>query len=96
MTHDMIKAYGNGGTVFAGPSAVNVYRATAISVALKFYAKTGMKINRAYTPTAMLAAANEITGHSYKRGQYEAAAQGLKEWATKQAAAIAAQQGEPQ
>lgn len=76
------------GTTFTGTGGVNVYRATVIASALRLYAKTGMKANRAYTPTAMLAAANEITGHHYRRGQYEAAAAGLTEWARRTAAEI--------
>ena len=53
---------------------VAAFRAKTIAVALELYAKTGIKVNRAYTPTAMLAAAAEITGQPYKRGQYVQAA----------------------
>lgn len=84
--------HGPGGTAFEGKGAVNVYRATALAAALRLYAKTGMKVSRAYTPTAMLKAANEITGHVYRRGQYAAAAEGLKEWADRKVAEIKAVQ----
>ena len=70
-----------GGTMFAGRAAVEVFRAKAIASGLRLYAKTGMRPNRAYTPTAMLKAATEITGITFKRGQHEQAAQALNEWA---------------
>ena len=47
-----------------------VYRALVIAKALKLYANTGIKANRAYTPTNMLNVATEITGRKFKRGQY--------------------------
>lgn len=72
----------HGGTSFNGREAVNVYRITVIASALRFYAKTGMKVNRAYTPTAMLNAASEMTGKKFKRGQYLEAAVALDELKT--------------
>jgi len=48
----------------------NLYRALAIAKALKLYDNTGMKVNKAYTPTAMLRSAARITGNNYKRGEY--------------------------
>jgi len=59
--------------VFSGEKQVDLYRAVVIKHALNVYAKTGMKVNRAYTPTAMLKAAEGITGIKYKRGEYEKA-----------------------
>lgn len=73
----------DGGTTFAGPDAVAVYRAITISSALRLYAHTGIKANRAYTPSAMLEVAAEITGKHFKRGQYAEASQALREWARK-------------
>ena len=64
-------------TTFNGPAGVSVFRALTIARALRLYDKTGMKVNRAYTPTAMLKAAAEITGLTFKRGEYEKAAQAL-------------------
>lgn len=63
---------GVGGTVFSGAEAVSIYQATTLKVALSMYAKTGMKVNRAYTPKNMLATASRITGKTYKGkgGQY--------------------------
>jgi hypothetical protein len=66
--------------VFSGPAGVATYRAIALKHGLKLYAKTGMRPNRAWTPTAMLRAASEITGLNYRRGQYETAAADLDGW----------------
>lgn len=71
-------------TVLSGPEQVNVFRAITMKHALQLYAKTGMKANRAYTPTAMLAVATEYTGKKYKRGQYDLAAQDLDTWIKEQ------------
>lgn len=50
-----------------------------IASALTLYAKTGLKPNRAYTPTNMLKAATDITGKTYKRGQYQQAADDIRQ-----------------
>lgn len=68
------------------PLDIEGYRALAIATALEFYAKTKRKINRSYTPTAMIKAANEITGHCYHRGQYTTAAAALREWTAQRVA----------
>jgi len=81
--YNEIREKEDGGAVFAGPKGVNAYRAIVIASALELYAKTGIKANRAYTPTAMIKAANEMTGHVYRRGQYVAAALALRELAAK-------------
>ena len=59
-------------------NGVNVYVLTALASGLKLYAKTGMKPNIAWTPTAMLAKASELTGQKFKRGQYMEAAKACK------------------
>jgi hypothetical protein len=69
----------NNGTSFTG-SDIDLYRAAVIACGLRMYARTGMRPNKAYTPTAMLREANRITGRVYKRGQYLAAADALTEW----------------
>ena len=77
----------NGGTSFVG-SDVNIFRLTAIASALSFYAKTGMKVNRAYTPRAMLAAATDATGRTFKGAtKYTDAADALLELAERAKAA---------
>jgi hypothetical protein len=60
---------------------VQAFQAIAIAHALRFYAKTGMKVNRMYTPTAMLKVATSITGKKYARGAYVEAADDLQAWA---------------
>jgi hypothetical protein len=67
-------------TAFVGRAGVATYRAIVIKQSIAFYAKTGMKVNRAYTPAAMLMAAESITGKSYKRGQYALAIADLEAW----------------
>lgn len=79
---------GPGGTTFAGPDAVALFRATTIASGLRMYAKHKILPNRAYTPTAMLKAATGITGKAYKRGQYQQAADDIKLWADTMAAAL--------
>lgn len=69
------------GQSFSGEHGMLVYRATIIASGLRFYAKTGMKMNRAYTPSNMLKAATDMTGRTFKRGQYEEAARALTELA---------------
>jgi hypothetical protein len=62
-------------------SDVDIFRLLAIASGLRLYAKTGMKPNRAYTPTAMLNAATQLTKKKYKRGEYVKAADDLTELA---------------
>jgi hypothetical protein len=72
-----------GGTSFAG-SDVNIFRALAVASALRLYAKTGMKVNRAYTPKNMLAVATAETGRTFKgANKYNDAADALTELANK-------------
>lgn len=68
--------------VFEGKAGVDTYRAITLKHAIAFYAKTGMKVNRAYTPTNMLRAAGEITGCKYRpsREQYAKAIADLEAW----------------
>ncbi len=54
--------------------SVDEYRALAVRHGLKFYASTGMKPNRAWTPKNMMRVASEYTGNKYKRGEYLKAA----------------------
>jgi hypothetical protein len=61
-----------------------VYQALAVASALRTYAKTGLKVNTAYTPKNMLATATAITGKTFKRGAYIEAADALKAWADTQ------------
>lgn len=67
--------------MFTG-TGVDVYRAVVIKSGLELYAKTGMKPNRAYTPTAMMRVAAEITGKTFKKRDYAGAIAALAEWIT--------------
>lgn len=87
-TKNEIEGTETGATVFAGPKAVGVFQAAAIAHALRFYAKTGMRVNRAYTPKAMMATAERILGKKFKPRAYVEAADELKAFATAQAALI--------
>jgi len=66
-------------TSFNGPEAVSVYAMTVLASGLRLYAKTGMQPNRAYTPKAMMSAAERYTGRKFKARDYEGAAQALKD-----------------
>lgn len=60
----------------------------ALKSAVKLYVNTGMKANRAYTPTNMLKKAGEITGKNYKRGQLSIALEDLQAEYDKRLAAM--------
>jgi hypothetical protein len=62
---------------FTGPKEVNTFVIVVLRSAISLYSKTGMKANRAYTPTNMLRKAGEITGKTYKRGQLQIAYEDL-------------------
>ena len=57
-------------TTFTGPEEVSRFVLVTLKSGLKLYAKTGIKPNRAWTPTRMLAKATEFTGVKYRRGEY--------------------------
>ena len=57
-----------------GRKQTEKFRFVAVAKALKLYGKTGIRANRSYTPKAMLAVAKELTGMSYRYGQYLEAA----------------------
>ena len=60
--------------------APSIYQAVVLKSALKLYHRTGIKANRAYTPSAMLRTAGNITGKKFKRGEYLRAMQALEVW----------------
>ena len=66
--------------IFTGPGGVATYRAIALKHGLYLYATCRIKPNRAWTPTAMLRAAGQITGKTYKRGHYHEAIADLTAW----------------
>lgn len=71
----------SGSIIAEGKDAVNVFACLAVAQGLRFYAKTGMKINSAYSPSTMLKFVERTTGRKFKRGQYVEAAECLKEYA---------------
>ena len=67
-------------TSFVGAEQVGRYRAVVIKSGLKLYRDTGMRPNRAYTPTAMMRVASEITGKKFKARDYTGAIEALEAW----------------
>lgn len=66
--------------VFTG-DGVAAYQAATIASGLRLYARTGMKPGRAWTPKAMMARAEQITGKRFKARDYLGAADALIAWA---------------
>lgn len=58
---------------------VSVFAMITLKSALSLYAKTGMKANRAYTPTAMMRTASRMTGKKFKARDYAGAIAALEE-----------------
>ncbi len=67
-------------TTFAGTAGVATYQAIALKHGIKLYAKTKMKPNRMWTPTAMKALAEHITGRGFRRGDWDAMVEALDAW----------------
>jgi hypothetical protein len=65
--------------MFAGPDAVELVRAAALSSAIGLL-KAGITPTRGFTGTKALAMCERYTGKKYKRGQYDAARADLKVW----------------
>lgn len=61
-------------TTFTGISGIGAYQALTIAHALELYHKHKMKVNRAYTPSAMMRAASQITGAKFAPRDYAGAA----------------------
>jgi len=59
---------------------VRLYQAVAIKHGLLLYAKSKIKPNSRWSPIGMLRAAGRITGQTYRRGAYHAAALDLDRW----------------
>ncbi len=79
---------GTSSTTFVGPDAVQLFAAMALRMAINLYLDTGLKANRAYTPTAMRAAATRITGKPYTRAQLAQASADIKAWSDAMKAAL--------
>lgn len=59
---------------------ITVFQARVLRKALEIWVKHKLRVNRAYTPKAMLATASRITGRDFKRGQYAQAIAALDAW----------------
>jgi hypothetical protein len=57
--------------VFTGPEGVNRFVIVTLRSAIRLYKNTGMKANRAYTPTNMRKKAEELTGDKFKARDYD-------------------------
>jgi len=79
---------------FVGKEAVNVFAMAALAAGLRLYAKTGMKPNRAYTPKAMMQAAERHLGIKLKARDYEKAADLLSAKVQAEKARLANQEGQ--
>jgi hypothetical protein len=77
-------------TAFVGQDATKLYSATCVMIGLRTYAKFGRSLNRAYTPTNMLAFASGITKQKYSKTKdgYLLAAADLKVWCDAMKAAL--------
>jgi hypothetical protein len=56
-----------------------LYQLLVIRKALVFYMRTGMKVNKAYTPKNMMSTAAKLTGKTFKPRDYQAAIDALSE-----------------
>lgn len=76
--NDSIVSISNGGMMFSGPDAVNLYRAMSVRASLRIVG-IGMSI-KGVSKTRLLKIASEYTGKQYKRGEYEKAREDLTTW----------------
>jgi hypothetical protein len=56
-------------SVIDSPEMINVFQVMVTASAMKLYLKTGIRVNRAYTPTNMKAIATSFTGKGYARSR---------------------------
>lgn len=55
--------------IFDTPATIDWFRAKVIYSAIGIYLKTGMQVNRAYTPANMKRVVSEYTGKTYPRSR---------------------------
>lgn len=77
-------------TMFVG-EGVSLYVATALKQGLKMWSQHHIKVNRAWTPRAMMARAAGITGKQYKPRDYDQAIRDLETWIALHGPRISAQ-----
>lgn len=91
-----INVHKGGGTTYAGPDAVSLFRAKALRSAIWMHMRSGMIPTRGVTITSMFQMAGQYTGKKYKRGAHEAAIADLDVWIdTMRAALPTTVDGEP-
>jgi hypothetical protein len=57
------------GSVTVTGNAINLFRLMAVLQGARLYLKTGMQVNRMYTPANMKAVIGEYTGKTYPRSR---------------------------
>ena len=67
----------------------DLYQMLALKVALRAYAKHGLRVNRMWTPTRMMTLASQLCGCKFKSKAYLEAASVLEKVAEKRAKEIA-------
>jgi hypothetical protein len=65
---------------FSGVRGVSTFQAIALKSGLSLFAKTGMRPNRMWTPSKMMALASHITGKTFKARDYNGAVAALAAW----------------
>jgi hypothetical protein len=76
---DSVVKVSAGGTMFAGPDAVNFFRAATLRSALGLL-KVGITPTRGLTMTKALKMVTPYTGQKYKRTEVDRASADLKVW----------------
>jgi hypothetical protein len=72
--------------VIDNPGGIAIYQALVVKQGLKA-CKIGMRVNRAYTPTNLMAMVYKITGTKFKLKQYDEAIAAVDAWVEQQKAA---------
>jgi hypothetical protein len=75
------------GTTFAGPDAVQLFRAMQIRGALKMW-KVGLKVHRGVKLKDLLGMVSEHTGKTYKKSDLDTAIADLVQWIEAMKAAL--------
>ena len=80
--------HASGGTTFAGPDAMKLFKAITLRSAIRMHQRSGMIPTRGVTITKMFALAGEFTAKRYKRGEHEQALADLDVWIATMKAAM--------
>jgi hypothetical protein len=77
---NQIKIHADGGMTFSGEKATRIYQAAVLAKGIELLRKHGIRVNRSFTPTNMIARAQEITGQKFKPRAYAEAQAALEAW----------------